>query len=155
MYAQFVAIVVFCFFVALWIAARVASVFRPAPEGISRGELVTTVLAGLTISIAALAVVVAGLAIWGYHAIRREARGIARTAARRSAIKFVNSPKMQEQLRTEARTIIADEFEQWTESQRLAISQPPQESVMLEKSEEKERVGRPIRRGKKEAEDHG
>jgi hypothetical protein len=78
--------------IGLWIALRIASIFTPIASNTTHSDTVTVVLAGLTISIAVLAVTVAGLAIWGYHAIKQEAGKTAAKSARQAAIKSVRNP---------------------------------------------------------------
>jgi hypothetical protein len=151
--AVYIAIIVLCgglVPVGLWIAVRVTSLFTPAAPGFSNGEVVTILLAGLTVSIAVLALVVAGLAVWGYHAIQEEARKVARKHAHQSAINTVKSKEIQERLRAEARTIIGDEFAKWKESQELAASQPQQPASKLVTGTEGEKVGKPYKRKTKE-----
>ena len=80
---------------SLYVAARIASVFMPMAPAPSHSDLVTTVLAGLTISLAVLALMIAGLAIWGYHAIKAEAQKTATTAAKAAALRYVKGAEIQ------------------------------------------------------------
>lgn len=137
--------------IALWIAVRIASVFTPMAPSPSHSDVVTTVLAGLTISIAVLALMVAGLAIWGYHAIKAEARKTAIRAARVAAIKSVKSADVQNRLRKEARLLIAGEFAKWKEANSLFQLLPPQGQSTMKAGEQPPRTGKSVPKLKKEA----
>ncbi|MBZ5586079.1 MAG: hypothetical protein LAQ30_28590 [Acidobacteriia bacterium] len=79
------ALVIFCILdpLATWAVVRFALTLDAEGKwGFSNGEVVTVLLTGLTISIAMMAVVIGLIAIWGYHAIKDEAREIARGKAK-------------------------------------------------------------------------
>jgi len=148
-----IAVCVLCFAVipiALWIIVRFGLMLIPARIGesqITPMELLATMLAGLTISIGILAVMIAGLALWGYREIKREARRIAIEAAKRAAVETVNSPKIKDILRAEARTVIEAERAERKYGEELASAQPPQAST-IETEASGEKVGRPRPRKK-------
>jgi hypothetical protein len=130
----------------VFIGVRAFFVSHALPEEATHSELINVVLSGLTISVAVLALVVAGIAIWGYHAIQDQSRKIAVKSARSSALKVLRGEDMIDLLRKEARVAIEDEFSKWKESQALANSQPAQQSAKIEaESGEKVAKRRPRR----------
>lgn len=126
---------------------------RPLLPNPLHSELVTTLLAGLTISIAVLAIVVAGLAIWGYQAIKAEARTIALEVAQKSAIEHLKGEDAQAKLRSDARTIIDQELAKLREGIEMAASQPRQETSTVEEGQDIERVGKPKPKRKRRRDD--
>jgi hypothetical protein len=110
---------------ALWIGIR----FMPATmqtEPVSTVELISILFVGITIVLGVLAIVIAVLAIWGYHAIKDESRRIAEDAARDAALAFIKSEDLQNRLREESRKIIDEEMIKVKEGDALAAAQPPQ-----------------------------
>lgn len=79
----------------LWMAARIVPVFTPMATSPTHSDVVTTVLAGLTISLAVLALMGAGLAIWGVQAIKTEAKRTAVRAAGAAARKAFHGEEVQ------------------------------------------------------------
>ena len=137
---------------ALAVLVRYAFVMAPAPlksgeSQVTPIELITTLLTGLTVSIAILALVIAALAIWGYHTIKTEARKIAGAAARRAAVETVKSPEIQKILKAEARAVIESQSAERSEGEGLAAAQPPPAATMKTETES-ERVGKPRPKGK-------
>jgi hypothetical protein len=124
--------------VGAWIGVRFASILTPAKDwSFSSGELVTTLLAGLTISIAVLASVIGLAAIWGYHAIKDEARETARTEITR----YLAGNEVDSKIRDLVAPIIADEVVRATQS--LELAKPIDAPAILESVKETETVGKP------------
>src|SRR5690242_8136979 len=69
--------------VATWAFVRLVApgLSSPAAPQPSYSELIATLLTGVTVSLALLAMVIAVLAVWGYRAIRDEAKDLAKSSA--------------------------------------------------------------------------
>ena len=90
-------------------------------------ELMATLFGAATIVLGALAIVIAVLAIWGYHAIKDESASVAGHAAKKAVSEYLASEDVQGKLRDEIRKIIEEEMTKVREGQDLAGSQPPRE----------------------------
>jgi hypothetical protein len=127
---------------ALWIGIR----FMPGIQEIAPPtpiELIGVLLAGLTIVLGVLAIVIAGLAIWGYAAIKIEAKEAATSAARAAAVDHIESETVQNRLRQDSRKIIEEELKKLQEGEALAESQPAQGMPLGESLLEPKTVGKP------------
>lgn len=71
------------------ISVRLSTPGMAAPV-VTYAELIAALLTGLAISLGILGVVIAGLALWGYRAIRDEAKGISMKIARSETRKRVS-----------------------------------------------------------------
>lgn len=144
-----IALVVFILAVgpALWIGIRfmpeVKQLTPPTPI-----ELIGTVFAAVTIILGVLAIVIAVLAIWGYGAIKAEAKEAATSAAKTAAILHIESEDVQARLREESRRIIEEEVKKLQEGLAIAESQPAQATPLVQTREESRRVGRRYSKGK-------
>jgi hypothetical protein len=113
---------------ALW---EIAPLTHPRPmlESPSNADILTVLFATATIVLAAVAIVIAVLAIWGYHAIKDEARGIAQRDARTAVRSYIKGKEVKEQIELEMRGMIEEAFRRYDEGLSFAQSQPPQDEV--------------------------
>lgn len=92
-----------CFLVGwvLWMLTKLISAKLATPgmavPVVTYPELIAALLTGLAISLGILGVVIAGLALWGYRAIRDEAKEIsikiARSETRKRVSEYLRSPE--------------------------------------------------------------
>jgi hypothetical protein len=124
-----------------------AKLSTPVAPNVTYAELIAALLTGLAISLGILGVVIAGLALWGYRAIRDEAKGISIKIARSETRKRVS-----EYLRSfEGAAIVESEVAKRVDELKegLAIgnsySKPtPEQSIIEGRQEDQEsKVGRP------------
>lgn len=148
-----VSVVAFCvtFPVFLWVVVRVTDVYTasaslPSQPTTTHSDLVTTVLAGLTVSVAMLALVVAGLAIWGYYAIRAEATRQAKDQAHRTTLKHMRSKAVSDILKSEARRLMAEESKKMEEGVALSSAfQFDPNAPTIGIGEDAAKVGKPLK----------
>jgi len=109
--------------IALWIGVRNMPAVQAAspPSAI---ELISTLFAAVTIILGVLAIIIAGLAIWGYAAIKDESQRAATTAAHAAVGSYLQGVEIQNQMRAESRKIIDDEIKKVREGLALGESQP-------------------------------
>ena len=111
------------FVIGCWGSIRVIGTLTPAPlEGTTHGELLTTLLTGLGIAIAVLAIVIAAMAIFGYSAIRKEAKTLARKQSQTSAVQYLKSPEVKNLIRSEVQRIIKEELAETNEGLGMAAA---------------------------------
>jgi type IV secretory pathway VirB2 component (pilin) len=123
-----------------------------APSGgtphVSFAELIAVLLTGLAISLAILGVIIAGLAIWGYRAIREESKAIAiktvRIEAWKQIIRYLSSEEGAKTVETE----VTKRFDELKEGFDLAQSYSQSESKgsIISGEDQKARVGKPYRK---------
>jgi hypothetical protein len=83
--------------IALWIGVRLLPP-QPNAQVATHSDLISTLLAGIAICLGALAIVIAGLAIWGYAAIKTEAGRIAKSCAMDAVEAHMTLPAQQKEL---------------------------------------------------------
>jgi hypothetical protein len=121
--------------------------FSPSPvrvPEVTYADLTSTLLVGLTIVLGVVALMIAGLAIWGYHAIRDEGGRIATDEAKRASMQYLAGGEAQERLRSDANKIILAELAKIRESADLASafqSTPIGGTIPI--GEDKGNVGKP------------
>jgi hypothetical protein len=146
---------ILCAVWTIWIVTKLVSpelslpgVGVTAPR-ITYAELIAVLLTGLAVSLGLLGLVVAGLALWGYRAIRDEAKAIAsrvaRSETRKRVLEYLRTAEGMEIVESE----VAKRFDELKEGLALAGSQPSGKTSTLETSgNPSPRVGRPYRKGK-------
>jgi hypothetical protein len=131
------------------VSAKLSVSGAPSPI-VTYPELIAALLTGLAISLGILGVVIAGLALWGYRAIRDEARGIsiriASRETRRRVIEYLRS--------TEGAAVVENEVAKRVEDLKegLAIGNsysklaPEQSIVESGEEDRKSKVGKPYQK---------
>jgi hypothetical protein len=79
----------------------------------------------VTIVLGVLALVIAGLAIWGYTAIKDESKRVSSEAAAKAITAYIQGQEIQSLLRAETQKLIDDGMKQVLEAADIAISQIP------------------------------
>ena len=137
--------------VFLWVIVRATNVYTASSSLLTQpstthSDLVVTVLAGLTVSVAMLALVIAALAVWGFYAIRTEATKQAKMQAHLTTVKHMKSKAVIDILKAEARRVVAEETKKMEES--LAMSSAFQfdtKTGTMESGEDTAKVGKPLK----------
>jgi hypothetical protein len=135
----------------IWIVTKLVSPELSIPGAqaptVSYAELIGVLLTGLAISLGLLGIVIAGLALWGYKAIRDESRAIASRVARQETskrvIEYLRSPAGSKLVENE----VAKRFEELKEGLAIAEAYSPSESKVskIESGAESSKVGKPYR----------
>jgi hypothetical protein len=150
-----IALVIACLSVplAIFIVLKYVPVSIRVPT-VTNADLMSTILAALTIILGIVAVIIAGLAIWGYHAIKEESGNIAREEAQKTVTEYFSGIEVQARLRDEVGRIASEEAAKALESLDLssAFQLPQIGGTMPVGSEEKEKpIGRPYPKGQERA----
>jgi hypothetical protein len=116
---------------------------------VTNSELVSVLLTGLTIILGVVALVIAGLALWGYHAIRDEAKTIAtrtaRAETRKRVVEYLASPTGSGIVENE----VAKRFDELKEGLALAESYSKSgnnASIINTDADSGSKVGKPYRK---------
>jgi hypothetical protein len=121
-----------------------------ASPSITYPELIAVLLTGLAVSLGILGVIIAGLALWGYRAIRDESKEIsakiARSETRKRVSEYLRSPAGAEIVENE----VARRFDELKEGLAIgnSYSKLASDSSILESGLEdhKSKVGKPYQK---------
>lgn len=139
---KILALIVFCVGGTLvtWSLVRIARGTGPVSSpGPSNADVIATVLAGLTVSVALLAIMIGFFAIWGYQTITSEARSLAKQLAQRGSDEYLRGSELGERIRA----LVAEELGKLTEGAKLSTSQPLDTKAIIKEGESAEKVGEP------------
>jgi hypothetical protein len=135
----------------IWIVTKLVAPELSIPgvkvPTISYVELIAVLLTGMALSLGILGIVIAGLALWGYKAIRDESRAIASRVSRQETskrvIEYLRSTTGSKLVETE----VARRFEELKDGLAIAEAYSPSKSNVpkIETGAEGSRVGKPYK----------
>ncbi len=98
------------------------------PPPVTNADLVSILLTGVTLVLAILAIVIGGLAIWGYQSIKTEAYSVAQRAAEKAVAETITArldePSLQATIKKEMRRRVLELIPQAIEDMRYPEAFP-------------------------------